>query len=232
MPGSRGVGRGGHAGRVVGAGGCARRGGARGTQRGASGIGQDGATPPASPSHTRLLSSTTMPPRGVSHAHPATRGGSGPPPPQNTHSPACLRFPPTHTHHTQDGGVVQFKTKRSTQLKKLMKAYCERQGGEFCVVVVVGKRGVWASENMCSHAPPRPFLSPVVYQNVRFVFDGQRIQETNTPEEVSGCWGVCLSPSLAPSAPLSPPPLPIPTQLDLESGDQIDAMVEQLGGGC
>ncbi|XP_077575408.1 small ubiquitin like modifier 2a [Stigmatopora nigra] len=28
----------------------------------------------------------------------------------------------------QDGSVVQFKIKRQTQLSKLMKAYCERQG--------------------------------------------------------------------------------------------------------
>lgn len=28
----------------------------------------------------------------------------------------------------QDGSVVQFKIKRNTQLKKLMSAYCDRQG--------------------------------------------------------------------------------------------------------
>ena len=28
----------------------------------------------------------------------------------------------------QDGGVVCFKAKRTTQFRKLMKAYCERQG--------------------------------------------------------------------------------------------------------
>lgn len=65
---------------------------------------------------------------------------------------------------------------------------------------------------------------------MRFVFDGQRIQETNTPEEVSVgvFWCVCWI--VASSVSLTLPTLPIPTQLDLESGDQIDAMVEQLGG--
>jgi len=70
---------------------------------------------------------------------------------------------------SQDGNELFFKIKRGTQLKKLMEAYCSRNG-----------------------------VNP---STVRFLFDGQRIQETNTPND-----------------------------LNLEDNDQIDAMVEQTGG--
>jgi small ubiquitin-related modifier len=70
---------------------------------------------------------------------------------------------------SQDGNELFFKIKRGTQLKKLMEAYCSRNG-----------------------------INPTT---VRFLFDGQRIQETNTPND-----------------------------LNLEDNDQIDAMVEQTGG--
>jgi small ubiquitin-related modifier len=53
----------------------------------------------------------------------------------------------------KDDDEVFFKIKRSTQLKKLMDKYCERQG----------------------------ISNP---QNVRFLFDGERVLETNTPDEV------------------------------------------------
>ena len=69
---------------------------------------------------------------------------------------------------SQDGNELFFKIKRATQLKKLMEAYCSRNG-----------------------------VNPTT---VRFLFDGQRIQETNTPND-----------------------------LHLEDNDQIDAMVEQTG---
>jgi small ubiquitin-related modifier len=69
----------------------------------------------------------------------------------------------------QDGNEVFFKIKRVTQLRKLMDAYCSRQG-----------------------------VSP---GTVRFLFDGERILETATP-----------------------------TDLGMEEGDEIDAMVEQTGG--
>ncbi|KAF9414400.1 hypothetical protein BGZ94_000406 [Podila epigama] len=52
-----------------------------------------------------------------------------------------------------DQTEVFFKIKRSTQLKKLMEAYCERQGKSV--------------------------------QSVRFLYDGERIQATNTPNEWS-----------------------------------------------
>ncbi|KAG0335107.1 dolichyl-phosphate-mannose-protein mannosyltransferase pmt3 [Podila humilis] len=68
-----------------------------------------------------------------------------------------------------DQTEVFFKIKRSTQLKKLMEAYCERQGKSVA--------------------------------SVRFLYDGERIQATNTPNE-----------------------------LEMDDGDSIDVMVEQIGG--
>lgn len=73
------------------------------------------------------------------------------------------------TGYLQDQTEVFFKIKRSTQLKKLMEAYCERQGK--------------------------------AVNSVRFLYDGERIQPTNTPNE-----------------------------LEMEDGDSIDVMVEQVGG--
>ncbi|KAL1936432.1 hypothetical protein VTP01DRAFT_566 [Rhizomucor pusillus] len=68
-----------------------------------------------------------------------------------------------------DHNEVFFKIKRSTPLKKLMDAYCERQG----------------------KAPG----------SVRFLYDGNRVAATDTP-----------------------------AQLDMDDGDSIDVMVEQIGG--
>ncbi|BFZ57602.1 SUMO protein smt3 [Savitreella phatthalungensis] len=68
-----------------------------------------------------------------------------------------------------DGAEVFFKIKRTTQLKKLMETYCERQGKSFSAV--------------------------------RFLVDGERIQPHQTPDE-----------------------------LQLDDGDQIEVMIEQLGG--
>mmetsp|Transcript_26318 Transcript_26318/g.61406 ORF Transcript_26318/g.61406 Transcript_26318/m.61406 type:complete len:94 (+) Transcript_26318:84-365(+) len=72
---------------------------------------------------------------------------------------------------TQDGNEIFFKCKQTTQLQKLMNAFCNRQG--------------------------------VAMSSVRFLFDGQRLRETQTPAE-----------------------------LDMEDGDVIDVMVEQMGGCC
>eukprot|EP01017_Pseudomicrothorax_dubius_P010846 TRINITY_DN1393_c0_g1_i1.p1 TRINITY_DN1393_c0_g1~~TRINITY_DN1393_c0_g1_i1.p1 ORF type:complete len:106 (-),score=26.77 TRINITY_DN1393_c0_g1_i1:198-515(-) len=71
---------------------------------------------------------------------------------------------------SQEGEEVFFKIKKTTAFKKLMEAYCQRQG--------------------------------VNMQNVRFLFDGDRIAETQTPD-----------------------------QLGMENGDEIDVVVEQVGGG-
>ena len=69
----------------------------------------------------------------------------------------------------QDGSEIFFKIKKSTQLKKLMEACCQRQG---------------LSNNQC-----------------RFIFDGERIKDDDTPET-----------------------------LEMDNGDEIDVMVEQTGG--
>ncbi|KAL1922628.1 uncharacterized protein VTP21DRAFT_10167 [Calcarisporiella thermophila] len=69
-----------------------------------------------------------------------------------------------------DHNEVYFKIKRTTPLKRLMTAYCERQGKSL--------------------------------NSVRFLYDGERIQPENTPEE-----------------------------LEMENGDTLDVMIEQIGGG-
>ncbi|KAK9887149.1 hypothetical protein WA026_020596 [Henosepilachna vigintioctopunctata] len=69
----------------------------------------------------------------------------------------------------QDNGVVQFKIKKHTPLRKLMSAYCERAG--------------------------------LSMQVLRFRFDGNPINETDTP-----------------------------TSLDMEEGDTIEVYQQQTGG--
>jgi len=66
---------------------------------------------------------------------------------------------------------VFFKIKRTTQLKKLMDAFCERQG----------------------KAP----------QSVRFLFDGQRVHATDSPD-----------------------------MLEMVDGDCLEVHQEQIGGSC
>eukprot|EP00177_Eucheuma_denticulatum_P004078 GFKZ01007386.1.p2 GENE.GFKZ01007386.1~~GFKZ01007386.1.p2 ORF type:complete len:101 (+),score=19.75 GFKZ01007386.1:296-598(+) len=68
-----------------------------------------------------------------------------------------------------EGNEVQFKIKKTTQLKKLMDAYCSRMGAQ---------KGAY-----------------------RFLFDGHRINEEDTPHS-----------------------------LDMQELDCVDAMVSQLGG--
>ncbi|CAI9755038.1 unnamed protein product [Fraxinus pennsylvanica] len=68
----------------------------------------------------------------------------------------------------QDGSEVVFRIKRSTQLKKLMNAYCDRQSVEF--------------------------------NSIAFLFDGRRLRGEQTPDE-----------------------------LEMEEGDEIDAMLHQTG---
>jgi len=71
---------------------------------------------------------------------------------------------------TDNNNEVFFKIKRTTQLKKLMDAFCERQG-----------------------------KTP---SSVRFLFDGTRVQPTDSPET-----------------------------LDMADGDSLEVHQEQLGGG-
>jgi hypothetical protein len=61
---------------------------------------------------------------------------------------------------TDNNNEVFFKIKRTTQLKKLMDAFCERQG--------------------------KPISS------VRFLFDGSRVQPTDSPDTVSCALDSCL----------------------------------------
>lgn len=69
----------------------------------------------------------------------------------------------------QHGGEVVFKVKRTTKMKRVLQAFCERKG--------------W---------------NP---QEVRFAFDGQRVNDDMSPED-----------------------------LGMENNDSIDAFLEQLGG--
>ncbi|KFY44519.1 hypothetical protein V494_01434 [Pseudogymnoascus sp. VKM F-4513 (FW-928)] len=71
---------------------------------------------------------------------------------------------------TDNNNEVFFKIKRTTQLKKLMDAFCERQG----------------------KAP----------SSVRFLFDGSRVQATDSPDT-----------------------------LDMQDGDTLEVHQEQIGGG-
>ncbi|KAK4636118.1 Ubiquitin-like protein SMT3 [Fulvia fulva] len=72
---------------------------------------------------------------------------------------------------TDNNNEVFFKIKRTTQLKKLMDAFCERQG-----------------------------KSP---QSVRFLFDGQRVNSSDTPDT-----------------------------LEMADGDTLEVHQEQIGGSC
>lgn len=82
--------------------------------------------------------------------------------------------PKTETEHinikvTDSNTDVFFKIKKSTQLKKVMDAFCKRTG-----------------KNQA---------------NLRFLYDGERVNETDTPES-----------------------------LDISDGDVIEAHTEQIGG--
>ncbi|EME87848.1 uncharacterized protein MYCFIDRAFT_127663 [Pseudocercospora fijiensis CIRAD86] len=88
--------------------------------------------------------------------------------------PADQQEQPQQSEHlnikvTDGNNEVFFKIKRTTQLKKLMDAFCERQG-----------------------------KSP---QSVRFLFDGQRVNPTDSPDI-----------------------------LDMVDGDSLEVHQEQIGG--
>lgn len=76
---------------------------------------------------------------------------AGTPPPPAEEAPA----PTEHLNIkvTDNASEVFFKIKRSTQLKKLMDAFCERSGKS--------------------------------RSSVRFLFDGQRVQDADSPDTVS-----------------------------------------------
>lgn len=78
--------------------------------------------------------------------------GSPPPPPANKPEEA-QQSEHLNIKVTDNNNEVFFKIKRTTQLKKLMDAFCERQG-----------------------------KSP---NTVRFLFDGGRVQPSQSPNDVS-----------------------------------------------
>uniref|UniRef100_A0A9L0KCV0 Small ubiquitin like modifier 2 n=1 Tax=Equus asinus TaxID=9793 RepID=A0A9L0KCV0_EQUAS len=111
----------------------------------------------------------------------------------------------------QDGSVVQFKIKRHTPLSKLMKAYCERQRSRnltscpsinipilwghlhFTQKIVNGHQEEEVEVNRCWEG--------LSMRQIRFRFDGQPINETDTP-----------------------------AQLEMEDEDTIDVFQQQTGG--
>ena len=86
---------------------------------------------------------------------------------------------------SQDGNVFKFKLKVTTPLQKLMHAFCNVRGISYATYLLEG------------HGLPVERTYPLP---IRFLFDGSRINETQTPEE-----------------------------LGMEDGDVIDVMVEQQG---
>lgn len=91
----------------------------------------------------------------------------------------------------QDNAVVQFKIKKHTPLRKLMNAYCDR------------------AVSYLLYQPFKSLFVLIVYCNVqglsmqvvRFRFDGQPINENDTP-----------------------------TSLEMEEGDTIEVYQQQTGG--
>lgn len=82
----------------------------------------------------------------------------------------------------QDGSVVQFKIKRHTPLSKLMKAYCERQVSSCkflsSMITCTLNFAVLLTERRHLH------LQGLSIRQIRFRFDGQPINETDTPAQV------------------------------------------------
>uniref|UniRef100_A0A2K5QCP6 Ubiquitin-like domain-containing protein n=1 Tax=Cebus imitator TaxID=2715852 RepID=A0A2K5QCP6_CEBIM len=94
----------------------------------------------------------------------------------------------------QDGSVVQFKIKRHTPLSKLMKAYCERQVRASAPRTAPRGFQCWGWTQM-------QLLEGLSMRQIRFRFDGQPINETDTP-----------------------------AQLEMEDEDTIDVFQQQTGG--
>jgi small ubiquitin-related modifier len=92
---------------------------------------------------------------------------------------------------------VFFRIKRSTQLKKLMNAYCDRQS--------------------------------VDMNAIAFLFDGRRLRAEQTPDEV---WAVIFLqiPELKMHYDRVSLLSSLPFQLEMEDGDEIDAMLHRTGG--
>lgn len=100
---------------------------------------------------------------------------------------------------TDNNNEVFFKIKRTTALKKLMDAFCERQG----------------------KAP----------SSVRFLFDGSRVQPTDSPDTVSTpiLFHVPETQHLVFHAILEAD-IFTTQQLDMQDGDTLEVHQEQIGG--
>ncbi|XP_022886561.1 small ubiquitin-related modifier 1-like isoform X2 [Olea europaea var. sylvestris] len=71
----------------------------------------------------------------------------------------------------QDGSEVVFRIKRSTQLKKLMNAYCDRQSVEFNSIAFL-----FDGRRLRGEQTP---------DEMHFLFDGSPFQGEQTPDEVT-----------------------------------------------
>ncbi|TRZ23464.1 hypothetical protein HGM15179_003619 [Zosterops borbonicus] len=83
----------------------------------------------------------------------------------------------------QDGSVVQFRIKRHTPLRKLMKAYCCRQGLSMRHIMFL-----FDGQPIRESDTPAQGLS---MRHIMFLFDGQPIRESDTPAQinlVNGGW--------------------------------------------
>jgi hypothetical protein len=105
---------------------------------------------------------------------------------------------------TDNNNEVFFKIKRTTALKKLMDAFCDRQGK--------------------------------MPNQVRFLFDGARVQPTDTPQTVSHPslydnrrFPLALS-SMLPSIVSSSIARLTSPQLEMQDGDTLEVHQEQIGG--
>lgn len=102
---------------------------------------------------------------------------------------------------TDGNNEVFFKIKRSTQLKKLMDAFCDRQGKD--------------------------------KKTVRFLFDGTRVNEVDSPDTVSTSCYVANSFSDQDSQMLwlvNQTLTQTTLQLDMADGDTLEVHQEQIGG--
>lgn len=110
----------------------------------------------------------------------------------------------------QDGNEVFFRIKRSTQLKKLMNAYCDRQS--------------------------------VDINSIAFLFDGRRLRGEQSPDEVA-LGSLTRLHSLRLNFFVDTANFlllmymhfrnflfVVLSQLEMEDGDEIDAMLHQTGG--
>lgn len=110
----------------------------------------------------------------------------------------CLFFiKQTETEHInlkvlgQDNAVVQFKIKKHTPLRKLMNAYCDRAVSNNIRNIIL----------ININEPTLFIYQGLSMQVVRFRFDGQPINENDTP-----------------------------TSLEMEEGDTIEVYQQQTGG--